>query len=78
MQTKKNVQDEANFIPKPLSAFVQYYNQNIPASFPRASAKILQKFKETHEELFKEGSEWTVDKHRKKLMDWITSNREVL
>ena len=78
VQTKKNPVDERNFIPKTLSVFVQYYNQNIPESFPRATAKMLLKFKQSHEDLFKDSNEWTIDKHRKKLMDWLTSNREVL
>lgn len=77
VQGKKSTEPDLNFIGKSLAVFVQYYNQNIPSQFPRASVKALEKFKETHADLFKGGAEWTIDKHRKKLMDWLTSNKEV-
>lgn len=74
MKGKDDHNQEANFIEAPMSTFVQYYNENIPASFPRATLKALQQFKESHRDLFKGGDKWTIDKHRKKLMDWLTAN----
>jgi hypothetical protein len=75
VQGKKNIEPDLNFAEKSLSVFVQYYNQNIPSQFPRASVEALETFKEAHPELFKDGPEWTIDKHRKRLMDWMTSRR---
>jgi len=59
-----------------LADFLESYNKNMPASFPRASAKLLTKFKETHPTLFKKGDTWSLDQHRKKLMDWIPHNQQ--
>lgn len=56
--------------------FVQYYNKNVPEAFPRASLHTLIKFQETHPGLFEKNNEWTIDKHRKKLMDWLASYKE--
>lgn len=75
MQGKKDLGPDLNLVGKPLAVFVQYYNQNIPAQFPRASVEALERFKADHIELFKDSDEWTIDKHRKKLMDWLTSRR---
>ena len=76
--TKKDLGPDLNLIEKTLSGFVHYYNENIPDTFPRASVKALQMFKAGHAELFKDSTEWTIDKHRKKLMDWLTANKGVL
>ncbi len=78
MQGKKDIGPDLNLVGKTLSVFVQYYNQNIPDAFPRASVRALEKFQETHTELFKESDEWTIEKHRKKLMDWLTANKELI
>ena len=59
-----------------LADFLESYNKNMPASFPRASAKLLVKFKESHPTLFKKGDTWSLDQHRKKLMDWIPQNQD--
>jgi len=61
-----------------LSDFLESYNKNIPVSFPRASVELLKKFKETHPALFKKGDTWSLDQHRKKLMDWIPQNKGAL
>ena len=78
VKDRKDHSQEINFVTKPLAAFIQYYNKNIPEAFPRASIKALKMFKASHEELFKDSDEWTIDKHRKKLMDWLTANREIV
>jgi hypothetical protein len=61
-----------------LSEFLELYNKNMPAHFPRASVALLKKFKEGHETLFKHGDLWSLDSHRKKLMDWLPRNSAVL
>ncbi|MBI2108671.1 MAG: hypothetical protein HYT93_00615 [Parcubacteria group bacterium] len=60
-----------------LSDFKDSYNSTIPERFPQASTTLLKQFKNTHPSLFKEGDgkeeHWSVVKHRKKVMDWLTT-----
>jgi len=51
---------------------------SMPKSFPRASAALLERFKEEHLALFKRGDLWSLDIHRKKLIDWLPRNGGVL
>lgn len=55
-----------------LSDFVKSYNENLPLQFPRASLALLREFKESHGTLFR-GDVWSLDQHRKKVMDWLTT-----
>lgn len=55
----------------PLPAFLKAYNKDLPASFPKATPSLLKKFREMHPQLFKHGSLWSLDEHRKKLLDWL-------
>lgn len=59
-----------------LSAFLESYNQNIPADFPRASVATLKKFQITYPMLFKNGDTWSIAQHRKKLIDWLSGYRD--
>jgi hypothetical protein len=54
-----------------LGNFLKQYNQTIPSSFPQASISLLKKFKSTHTGLFKHGNLWSLDEHRKKILDWL-------
>lgn len=54
------------------SDFLKSYNEDLPLQFPRASAALLREFKKAHIALFK-GDMWSLDQHRKKVMDWLTS-----
>lgn len=56
-----------------LLIFMESYNKGIPVHFPRPSVKILKIFQMSHPALFKHGDTWSIDKHRKKLMDWLPS-----
>jgi len=76
MKNKKNSDQDVNFVGVVFDDFIQYYNENIPAGFPHASPKSLEKFRATHPALFKEDNKWTIDKHRKKLMDWLVSHHD--
>ncbi|PIV86780.1 hypothetical protein COW49_03465 [Candidatus Kaiserbacteria bacterium CG17_big_fil_post_rev_8_21_14_2_50_51_7] len=58
------------------SDFLRSYNDDLPAGFPRASSALLREFKKTHETLFKHTNIWSLDQHRKKVMDWLTTRRE--
>lgn len=69
---KKYAQDlKTSQNPVSLSDFLDAFNKDMPASFPRATSVLLQKFKDTHAALFKNGELWSLDLHRKKLIDWL-------
>lgn len=70
-------QQELNEAPVTLAVFLESYNKNIPMSFPRASVAILKKFQDTHPALFNQKDGWSVDRHRKKVMDWLSSYRDI-
>ncbi len=57
------------------SDFMRSYNENLPLEFPRASLALLREFKKAHTALFKNDNLWSLDQHRKKVMDWLTSKR---
>ncbi|MBU6323420.1 MAG: hypothetical protein KGI41_03480 [Patescibacteria group bacterium] len=54
--------------------FLKQYNESLPSSFPRATPALLAEFRKAHAGLFPRGNEWTLDVHRKKLMDWLSSH----
>jgi len=54
-----------------LSDFLKQYNTNLPDSFPRASTALLEEFRSGHASLFKSRNKWSLDQHRKKVMDWL-------
>ncbi len=56
--------------------FLDSYNKNIPVGFPRASADLLKKFREGHPSFFKHGELWSLDEHRKKIIDWLPLNKD--
>ena len=57
------------------SDFLKSYNEDLPVQFPRASLALLREFRKAHETLFKGGNEWSLDQHRKKVMDWLTTKQ---
>ena len=76
MARSKNIEFEINQITTELPVFLASYNSSLPAGFPRASSKMLKKFQATHPSLFKDANQWSITKHRKKLMDWLSSYRD--
>ena len=54
-----------------MTDFLNSYNKSIPLTFPSATASALLKFKRENASLFKGNTSWSLDKHRKKFMDWI-------
>lgn len=58
----------------PISEFLASFNKNMPAGFPKVSEAQLKKFKEQHLAFFKNGDFWSLDKHRKKIIDWLPRN----
>ena len=73
MKRKKEV--DQSIVQIPLAAFLESYNKNIPASFPKASVSILKKFQSIYPALFKHGDMWSLAQHRKKVIDWLSSYR---
>ncbi len=73
-----DVQQELNVAMTTLSSFAETYNKTIPLGFPRASAKVLLQFQAAHPLLFKNGDEWSIDRHRKRVMDWLSSHHNAL
>ena len=72
----KKIEPDANTVKTSTADFVDYYNQTTPERFPRASFQLLDKFRATHSSLFNGSDDWTIEKHRKKLMDWLSSHNE--
>jgi len=69
---RSNTQDpKLNEVALSLSEFLESFNQNMPDNFPQASREMLLKFKREHEVLFRKGDTWSLDQHRKKVMDWL-------
>lgn len=54
--------------------FLEFYNKNLPESFPQASVQLLKKFQESHASLFKNYDLWSLEQHRKRVMDWLPRN----
>lgn len=73
MKRKKEV--DTSIVQIPLAKFLESYNKNIPASFPKASVSILKKFQSIYPTLFKHGDMWSLAQHRKKVIDWLSSYR---
>lgn len=54
--------------------FLETYNKHMPKGYPHVSLEILQKFKDEHLSLFKNGGLWSLDQHRKRMIDWLPQN----
>ena len=57
------------------SDFLKSYNEGLPLQFPRLSLALLREFRKEHTTLFKDDKVWSLDQHRKKVMDWLTSKQ---
>lgn len=73
---KRDIQRELNEAGTTLAVFMESYNKSIPEGFSVSSVKLLEKFKEERPNLFKNGNEWSIDKHRKHFMDWLRLHRD--
>ncbi len=74
--SKYGPESDANQNPISLADFLKSYNKSIPEGFPRASTALLKRFKEMHSSLFKRGDSWSIDLHRKKILDWLPQNNK--
>ena len=77
MKSKKDLELELNQVNTSLAVFMESYNQSVPTQFAQATVATLTEFKNTYPLLFKNGNEWSIDKHRKKFMDWQLSQRQL-
>lgn len=73
-QTKEEIDE--NLVANSPKEFVEYYNENVPDSFPSVDLKTLKEFQSHYPALFEDKNEWIIDKHRKKLMDWLASYKK--
>lgn len=60
----------------PLSAeeFLESFNANMPEGYPHVTMEILERFKLAHPNLFKKPNVWTLDLHRKRMIEWLPQN----
>lgn len=72
--SKYTEENKLNEVQTDSSLFLKVYNKTIPAGFPRASQALLQAFREAHPRLFENGDLWSLDQHRKRLIDWLSRN----
>lgn len=63
-----------NDMPLTNAEFLEKYNENMPIGYPLVTLMLLKKFKEEHLSLFKGNSLWSINQHRKRLIDWLPQN----
>jgi len=64
---------EQNQAKTTIEVFTALYNKNTPENLPHVTVKILKEFKAANPSLFKHGDSWSMERHRKKVMDWLYS-----
>ncbi len=58
--------------------FMKSYNEHLPVQFPRATLALLKEFRKVNTSLFKTNGAWSLDQHRKKVMDWLPAHLKSL
>ena len=77
MKSKKDLELELNKVGTSLLVFMDTYNKTMPDNFPRATPAAMKEFRRNYPLLFKNTEEWSLDRHRKKFMDWHLSHRDI-
>jgi hypothetical protein len=54
--------------------FGAFYNQGLPEGYPPVTASLLKTFSAANPQTFKEEGVWSLDQHRKKVMDWLPAH----
>ncbi|MBN2093895.1 MAG: hypothetical protein JW740_00770 [Candidatus Zambryskibacteria bacterium] len=67
---------KSNERPLSLIQFLESFNKNMPPNFMQATKELLLKFRKEHESLFRKDNSWSLDHHRKKLIDWLPRNSD--
>ena len=62
---------EQSLLQKSSVDFMEFYNRTIPIGFPRLTEELLKKFRNENSALFKDGELWSMEKHRKEVVDWF-------
>ena len=60
-----------NETPLTAAQFMESFNANMPAGYPHVTLKIMEHFKLAHQNLFKKPDVWTLDLHRKRMIEWL-------
>ena len=63
-----------NLVPMTSVEFIESYNANMPHGYPHVSLEILEKFKLAHPNLFRNEGIWTLEQHRKRMIEWLPQN----
>lgn len=63
-----------NETPMTAHEFLKSFNDNMPKGYPLVTMEILAKFKLAHPQLFKVPNRWTLDLHRKRMIEWLPQN----
>lgn len=56
-----------------LEEFSVSYNEGLPAGYPAVTKPLLKIFRTNNAHFFKQADAWSLDQHRKKVMDWLPS-----
>ena len=56
-----------------MKEFMVSYNEGLPEHYPVATQSVLRIFTKVHPHFFKREDEWSLDQHRKRVMDWLPS-----
>lgn len=54
-----------------LKEFSASYNEGLPEGYPQVTTALLKIFSANNAQLFKAEGMWSLDQHRKKVMDWL-------
>ena len=54
-----------------LAQFSSTYNEGLPEGFPKVSPALLRLFVKRYPHLFSQENTWSLDRHRKQVMDWL-------
>lgn len=73
---RNKVEQELSERKVPLAVFLESYNKSMPVGFAQATEETLKEFQSTHPMLFKHGNMWSIDQHRKRVLDWLFGRRD--
>lgn len=54
--------------------FMESFNQNMPDGYPHVTLEILARFRAAHPSLFTDKNAWSLDRHRKRMIEWLPHN----
>ncbi len=64
----------AHEVPLTDAQFLESFNKNMPQGYPHVSLAILKRFKDAHLSMFKADGLWSLDHHRKRMIEWLPQN----